>query len=233
MSRSMLITIGIIAATFLGTAIVQNQYAYRLPEQVPIHWNMDLQPDDVVSRDHTFVIFYLMPTLMVAMLGLLSIVLPWMSPLRFKVDAFRPVYDYVVALVMALFAYLHAVTLTGQISGTMPEKWFIAGFFLFFGLMGNVLGKVRKNFWVGIRTPWTIASDVVWEKTHRLAAWLFVAMGIGGFVLVLIGVPPLWCFVLIMAAALTPVIYSLVLYKKLENRGQLEVATTVGSSMSD
>jgi len=221
----MLVAIGIVAATFLGTAIVQNQYADRLPELVPTHWNIHMQPDGVISRDHTFVIFYMMPTLMAATFLLLAFALPWMSPLRFKVEAFRPVYDYIIALVMALFAYMHAVILTGQITGTMPNKWFIGGFFSFFGLMGNVLGKVRKNFWVGVRTPWTIASDVVWEKTHRLAAWLFVALGLFGFTLVMLGLSPWWCFALIIAAALTPVLYSFAIYKRLEKSGQLEIPT--------
>ena len=58
---------------------------------------------------------------------------------------------------------------------------FIAGMFLFFGLMGNVMGKVRKNFYIGIRVPWTLASDRVWNDTHRVAAWVWVAAGVVGF----------------------------------------------------
>lgn len=227
MSRWMLIALGIVVATVIGSVVVQNQMADRLPAEVPIHWNIKMEPDGFISRDHAFVIFYMMPTLMAAVFGLLAIVLPWMSPVRFKVESFQPIYDYIVALVMALFAYIHVVILTAQVTETMHAKWFIGGFCLFFGLLGNVLGKVRKNFWVGIRTPWTIASDVVWEKTHRLAAWLFVTMGIVGFALVMCGLSPLWCFGLIMAAALVPVIYSLVLYKRLEKTGRLELTTPV------
>ena len=53
----------------------------------------------------------------------------------------------------------------------------IGGMFLFFALLGNVMGKVRKNFYIGIRVPWTLASDRVWNDTHRLAAWMMVAGG--------------------------------------------------------
>lgn len=233
MSRWMLVALGLVVATVAGTAIAQYQFADRLPERVPIHWDIHMEPDGFIGRDHTFVIFYLMPTVMAGMFVLLSVILPWMSPLKFKVDAFRPVYDYIVALVIALFAYIHVMFLSSQLGATVLDKWFMAGFFLFFGLLGNVLGKVRKNFFVGIRTPWTIASDVVWEKTHRLGAWLFTAMGIIGFALVAFGVSPLWCFGILMAGVFVPVIYSLVIYKQLEKSGRTELPSSIGTDLSE
>jgi uncharacterized membrane protein len=51
---------------------------------------------------------------------------------------------------------------------------------LLFLVIGNFMGKTRRNFWVGVRTPWTLASDIVWERTHRLGGWLFVAVGLLG-----------------------------------------------------
>jgi uncharacterized membrane protein len=101
-------------------------------------------------------------------------------------------------------------------------RWTIAGAYLLFALLGNVLGKVQRNFWVGVRTPWTLASETVWTQTHRMAAWLFVAAGLLGFVATLAGHSGLWLFVgLIAAIALGPVVYSLVLYKRLERQGRL------------
>lgn len=221
MSRWLWVALSIVVVAFAGTAYAQFHWAERLPEKVPIHWNANFEPDGFVNRDQTFMIFYLMPTIMAGTFGLLM-VLPWVSPQQFKVDDFRRIYDYVVALVVGLFAYMHVVLLTGQITGQMHSRWFMGGIFLFFGLLGNVLGKVRKNFWMGVRTPWTLASDVVWEKTHRLAAWLFVVAGFGGFAAVMLGAPPLWCLLVIIPAALTPVVYSLVIYKQLERSGRLE-----------
>jgi uncharacterized membrane protein len=72
-----------------------------------------------------------------------------------------------------------------------------------------------------VRTPWTLASEAVWIRTHRLTAWLFVGFGLAGFVAVLAGAPPLWCFAGLIVAALTPVVYSLVLYKKLQKAGKV------------
>jgi len=223
MSRWMYVAIGIVAGTWISAAVAHQALGARLPERVPIHWNINWEADGFVSRDQTFQIFYLMPALMTGVVALLC-VLPAVSPERFKVDGFRPVYDYIVALLAGLLAYLYAVILHAQGTGTSPGAWFIGGLFLFFGLLGNVLGKVRKNFWVGVRTPWTLASDVVWEKTHRLAAWTFTGAGALGFALVLMGLHPLVSLALIIAAALVPVVYSLVEYKRLEKTGRLDAA---------
>jgi len=100
-------------------------------------------------------------------------------------------------------------------------KALIAGLFLFFALLGNVIGKVRRNFWMGVRTPWTLASEVVWDRTHRVAAWLFTGVGVVGCVAVLAGVPFLVCFAALIVVAFFPIFYSLVLYKKLQSQGRV------------
>ena len=97
----------------------------------------------------------------------------------------------------------------------------IGGMFLFFALMGNVMGKVRKNFYIGIRVPWTLASDRVWNDTHRLAAWLMVGGGIVGFLLVIAGLPIVWPIGVMIVTFLVPVVYSFVHYKALERQGAL------------
>ena len=100
-------------------------------------------------------------------------------------------------------------------------RGFMAGMFLFFALMGNQIGKVRKNFYIGVKVPWTLASDRVWNDTHRLAAWVWVAAGVIGFVLIVAGVWIVIPIVLLFVAALIPVVYSFVHYKALERAGQL------------
>ena len=113
--------------------------------------------------------------------------LPALSPKQFEVDTFRSTYLYIMVLVVGLFAYMHGVLLYVVHQKTAGGatfdlgRAFIAGMFLFFGLLGNVIGKVRKNFYIGIRVPWTLASDRVWNDTHRLAAWVWVAAGVIGF----------------------------------------------------
>ena len=112
-------------------------------------------------------------------LGLFA--LPWLSPRNFAVEGFRVTYDYVFFLVTVLFCYIEGVILWSQLRGDgFADRWLLGGFFLFFALIGNVLGQVRSNFWMGIRTPWTLASERVWNQTHRVGAWVFVAVGLVG-----------------------------------------------------
>lgn len=192
-----------------------------LPDTVPTHWNIHGEPDAWTAKTDVFWVFFLMPTLM-AVFALLLPVFPWLSPKHFELDVFRDTYGYVMTLVVALLGYLHGVILWNTLH---PDarliRWLVGGIFLFFALMGNVLGRVRRNFWIGVRTPWTLASDAVWIQTHRLSAWLFVLAGLGGFVAVLLGVPLAVCFFGLIGAALIPVVYSLVLYKRLEREGRV------------
>lgn len=88
-------------------------------------------------------------------------------------------------------------------------------------LTGNVLGKVRRNFFIGIRTPWTIASEPVWNATHRFAAKTFFAGGLAGLVFTILGAPIWLSLAAILVAVLAPVFYSLVVYKQLQRRGEL------------
>jgi uncharacterized membrane protein len=84
-----------------------------------------------------------------------------------------------------------------------------------------MMGKVRKNFYIGIRVPWTLASDRVWNDTHRLAAWVMVAAGVIGFLLVIAGASPIVAIGLLIGSMLIPVVYSFIHYKSLERRGAL------------
>jgi uncharacterized membrane protein len=85
-------------------------------------------------------------------------------------------------------------------------------------VIGNYMGKLRKNFFIGIRTPWTLASDAVWERTHRFAGPLFVAAGAAWIGLSFVHARPGWMLVPVIAAAVLPGIYSFVLYRRLEGR---------------
>jgi uncharacterized membrane protein len=212
----------VLAAVCLGASLYVWHFEYeRLPERLPVHWDIRFEPDQFVERAEALT-YFLIPPLAMAGFLLLAHVLPWLSPRHFKVDSFRRVYDYVIALVVALFAYLHVMLLWSYIAGgAAPGRLIVAGFFLFFALIGNVMGQVQRNFWVGVRTPWTLASEAVWIRTHRVAAWLYVPLGILGFVAVLAGAPLAVCFVVFLVVALLPVFYSLALYKRLERQGKV------------
>jgi uncharacterized membrane protein len=215
-----------LAATAAALGLSFYIYTYRfemLPEMVPTHWNIYGQPDAFVPRDNILVNFLLVPGVMLLLIGL-TFLLPWLSPQAFKVDRFHGTFEYLMFLVVMLFGYIHGAILYGSLKDVNLDigKVLVAGMFLFFALIGNVLGKVRRNFWMGVRTPWTLASETVWNRTHRVAAWLWTFAGLLGFVGVLAGVPLWIAFVFFLVMALAPVLHSLVLYKSLERQGKLE-----------
>src|SRR5262245_20049327 len=181
MSRWGYLALALSAAALPVSAYAQWAYYDSLPEQVPTHWGINGQPDGWTSKDHVLMIFYMLPLAGLAVTALGLFVLPWLSPQNFAVESFRRTYDYVFALVAALFVFLNVVFLWATITGNpLAERPFLAGFFIFFALIGNVLGKVRRNFWMGVRTPWTLADVQVWDRTHRVAAWSFTAVGVLG-----------------------------------------------------
>lgn len=208
-------------AAWAGTFFVYFAWFDRLVADVPVHWGFSDQPDQTVPRSDALPYLLIGPSVMTLML-LLTFVLPWLSPQSFDVDRFHGVFQFTMALTVVLFGYIQLMLLSAALGTSVPmPRSLVAGIFLFFAVLGNVLGKVRRNFWVGVRTPWTLASEKVWNATHRLSAWLFLVLGVAGFVAVLVGVNLVVVMVVFFAAIAWPVIYSLVLYKRLERLGEL------------
>jgi len=193
-----------------------------LADQVPIHWNIQGQVDGYGAKSWAA---FLMPGTMVG-LALLFMALPWLSPRQFEVDSFRSTYGFIAFVVLCLMAYVHGLMLWSAAMGAIDvTRALLAGVLLMFGLMGNVMGKVRRNFWVGVRTPWTLSNERVWNDTHRLAARSFVAAAAIGLAIIVLPLPlaaaSIVVFALIMAAAIGPALYSLVHYKGLARRGEI------------
>jgi len=183
-----------------------------LPDRIPIHWNIRGEVDGHGSR--TFGAFFF-PGVILAMIGLLAL-LPKVSPRSMPIGPFRETYAYIAFLVTALFAYIHGLALAAAM-GHGPDfaRAILGGLYLFFALMGNVLGKITRNPWVGIRVPWTLASDRVWNATHRLGAWMFVACGLTGLVLVAVGTTLAYTWIPLVPTVVVPVLYSWLLSRKL------------------
>jgi uncharacterized membrane protein len=148
--------------------------------------------------------------------------LPWLSPKHFEVDSFRSTYLYIMVATLAMMAYVHALILGASLSWAFDISRAIeGGVCLLVALMGNVMGKVRRNFFVGIRTPCTIANEQVWNVTHRFAAKTFFTGGLLGLIAVILRAPFWLPLTAILVAALVPAVYSLVFYKQLERSGEL------------
>src|SRR5262245_47915241 len=207
----------ILVLLLAGAALAASIILYpSLPERLPTHWSLQGEPDRWSGKVFGSLV---LPGL-IALPLLFILIGDWVSPERFKIGAFRWSFNYLMVILAALLAYMHAMTLAPRLQ---PERrygrWILGGIFLFLAWVGNLLGKTRRNFWIGVRTPWALASDAVWIGTHRLAGRVFMAVGFLGALAATLGVSPYWCFAGLMASVLIPVLYSFWLSKKLEKQG--------------
>ena len=184
-----------------------------LPDRVPVHWDIHGRADGFGSPWNLFAIG---PALMAGLLALFA-ALPWLSPKRFEVEAFARTYLNLMLIVEALVGYFFAVALWAGVNGTVDMPLAILmGLCLAAIFIGNLLGKVRRNFFIGIRTPWTLASERVWYATHRFAARAVVVAGLLALAAALAGLPAWAAVAILVTGFLAPAVYSLVLYKRLE-----------------
>jgi immunity protein, SdpI family len=210
--------VAVILAVLFGTIV-----AYPvLPTTVAVHWNAHGQVDGWGPR---WSLFLYGPGMMLAIV-LMFAALPWLSPKKFEIDSFRATYLYLMIVIVAMVAYCQMLMVAAAMGSKLGfvmdvGRAVMGGVCLLIALMGNVLGKVRRNFFIGIRTPWTIASERVWNKTHRLAAKTSFIAGWLGLIEVLFKAPFWLPIATVLAGPLLPAIYSLVYYKQLEHRGEL------------
>lgn len=199
-----------------------------LPERIPVHWNAAGEVDRYGPRA---MIWLLGPGLM-TLVSLYGLAQPWLSPRRYGVTAFESTYLYSTGVAVVLLAYIQVLVLIVATGGQVAMARAVpAAICIVLILVGNPLGKVRKNFYLGIRTPWTLSSDRVWYATHRLGAKLMVASGMLGLVAVLADAPAWLVLLLMLWWAPVAVLYSLACYKRMEKAGTLESNGAAVSSL--
>jgi uncharacterized membrane protein len=202
---SILIVAGILAGLLLWS---------QLPEQMASHWNVNDQVDGYISK---FWGVFLMPLVTLGML-VLFLVVPSIDPLKANIAQFREAFNLFIVLIIGFMLYVHGLTLAWSLGYqdfkmSMAMLPFMGVLFIAIGFM---LRKAKRNYFIGIRTPWTLNSDYVWDETHRLGSILFMASGvlavIGGF---LGGMLAFWfLFVPLIGSSLFLLVYSYVLYRR-------------------
>jgi len=186
----------------------------HLPGRVPTHWDLH---GNVNGYSPRFPAVVLMPGIMAGML-LMFAVLPALSPRHFEIEPFLSTYLYLMLVITVALAYFQAIVLWAAFRPGLPIKQTISGgVCVLWMLMANVMGKVKRNFFIGVRTPWTLASEQVWYATHRFAARLWMWSGLVGLFLAFIY--PLMVIAVIIGSGFVPVVQSFVYYKRLERQG--------------
>ena len=205
--QSVLWQLGMIGFTLVYDLVVIT----RLPERVPTHWNIHGQVDAYGSRWTT-------PLIMLGVLVLmlvLTVFLPTVSPKQFEVSRSGAAYGRIMVLVSALMAVMNIVILQATLGANFDiGRAMFTILFAFFAVLGLWIGKLKRNLYLGIRTPWTLADERVWEQTHKQAGKLWVWAGTIGALTTLLGAPyfvPGAMFLVILA----PVASSYFIYKRI------------------
>lgn len=228
MNRWLILSILVTILSLLGPLYLYFGRPDLLKEQIPTHSNVAGEVDKWTPREDILPQWLILPGGMVVMVGLFAL-LPWLSPKGFEINRFRETFFFLMAVMTLLFAYIQLLFVLGGVQGVQVDlsRWLLGGMSLFFALLGNRLGKVQRNFFMGVRTPWTLASEAVWIQTHRLTAWLWTPGGLVMAVIAFAGLS-LWLWIAgILLMALSPVVYSLWLYKRLEKQGKLSPSSPV------
>jgi len=205
----------IFATIFLiAFAVVFSLSVYgRLPEQMASHWNTANQVNGYMSR---FWGAFLMPVVAAAML-LLFLVIPGIDPLKANIAQFREYFNAFITLIIVFLVYMHILTMLWNLGYDQFNMGvaMLPAMGLLFVFAGIMLRKAKRNFFIGIRTPWTLSSDRVWDETHRIGSTLFIISGILALLGVFFANYAVW-FILIpvLASTLFLLVYSYVLYQR-------------------
>lgn len=173
----------VLMATILTIQILLAVAAYPfLPNQLPIHWNAAGQINSYAPKAIALAI---PPFASFVLFVILRLILK-MGPHLTHDEGARNNTNFVdLTLVGVILLMLIIQLMTTAISfGLKLDMPFVICLVLslFFIVIGNYMGKLRRNFWAGIRTPWTLTNDTVWERTHRMGGWLFVMAGLIGLI---------------------------------------------------
>lgn len=208
MRKNEIIILGIILLSFaIGV------YLYpKMPEKVASHWNAQGEVDGYMSK---FWGLFLMPIVSIGLL-FLFILIPKIDPLKENIKKFRKYFDGFVVLMIAFLFYIYLLTVFWNIGIRFDMGQLIIpalGILLYY--TGLLIENSKRNWFIGVRTPWTLSNEKVWDKTHRIGGKLFRITGVIAFSGILF--PNYGLFFILIPAILVPlylVIYSYFEYQK-------------------
>ncbi len=188
----------------------------KMPDTMASHWNQHDQVDGYMSR---FWGVFLMPVVMLLIL-VMFIIIPKIDPLKKNIEKFRPHFDGFILLITAFMLYIYNLTIAWNLGYRFRMGQFMTpalGILLFY--CGVLIEHAERNWFIGIRTPWTLSSEKVWKKTHALGAKLFKGSG----VIALIGaiLPDYIVWLILVPVLLSTgivVVYSYLEYQKLPGK---------------
>ena len=178
MRRSEIIILGIIVVS----SLIGMYFYPRMPGAIASHWNIRGEVDGYMSK---FWGLFLMPLISLCLL-LLFVLIPKIDPLKGNIEKFRNYYDGFIVLMIVFLFYVYLLTIFWNVGLRFNMIQLLApAFGILFYYCGILIENAKRNWFIGIRTPWTLSSDKVWERTHKIGGRLFKITGVVGLLGVL------------------------------------------------
>ncbi|MBS7655035.1 SdpI family protein [Candidatus Bathyarchaeota archaeon] len=175
MGKSEAVILGIIIFSF----IVSVYFYPNMPEKIVSHWNIQGQPDGYMMK---FWGLFLTPIILIG-LALLFIAIPRIDPLKANIEKFKRYYNGFIILFFLFLLSIHLQIILWNIGFEVnPNITLPIGFGFLFFYTGILCENTKRNWFIGIRTPWTLSSDKVWDKTHKIGGKLFKITGVIAFI---------------------------------------------------
>jgi uncharacterized membrane protein len=208
LNNSVLLIVGIILLSFLIGA-----YFFPLmPDKMASHWNIAGEVDGYMPK---WLALFLMPMISVIMF-LVYLAVPKIDPLNANIDKFRKYYDNFMTIFFLFLLYIYLLTIFWSLDYDFNMVQLLSpAFALLYFYAGVLIENSKRNYSIGIRTPWTVSNEKVWDKTHRVGAMLFKITGIIALLGIALPAYALY-FVLIpvLLVAVYTIVYSYLVYRK-------------------
>lgn len=196
----------------LASFAVAGWFYPQMPEQIASHWGTDGQVNGTMSK---FWGLFLMPFISV-FIYLLFLVLPKIDPRGKNIRAFQPYFDNFIVVILGFLFYIFGLTIAWNLGYRFDFNILILPpFAVLFFYIGVLIEHAKPNWFIGIRTPWTLESTMVWEKTHLLSGKLYkIAALISLFGLFLPALSFYFIIIPIIVTSLFAIVYSYVIFPK-------------------
>jgi uncharacterized membrane protein len=198
-----------LAALVLGDALAGVIGYQFLPERSPIHWDIHGQVD---GYGPPWELAFTFPVIAAVMAGVLLGVaqIPQVATALVRSGS---IYGRMVIAGIAMGILIHALILLNALGKPIDvSRGIFVAFGLLFAVLGNWMGKLRRNQVAGIRTPWTLKSDVVWERTHRIGGRFMVALGLATLLAALVF--PYWAALAVLGVGLPALVVWAFVYSR-------------------
>ena len=172
-----------------------------IPQTMITHWGINGEANGFMPKE---IGLSIIPAIMAILVAVLYLV-PKLDPLKKNIEEFQNEYQNFIAVFLGFMLYIQVITIAINLGlETNLLQLLAPAFAVLFFTLGKLMSKAKRNYFIGIRTPWTLASEKVWNKTHALGGKLFKGIGI----LALLGlILPTQAMILILAPVILGAIY--------------------------